>query len=160
MSNAAGCGMDQDLLAWYDIGDLHECLPGRQSNVGESCSVEVVDRPGFVGYICGWSNCIFGIGAIPPHTDPGIHFVARFQIGHIGPHFLDNARNVGPRDQGKNIIEIRIQISRAYCTVERIDTGSKNPDQNIIFSGFRARCLLVAKYINTAITMNPDSFHF
>ena len=95
----AGAGVDQDLLAGLDVGDVDQGLPRGQRHERYGAGFFERQRPRLEGHVVGIDGDELGEGPDPQVTRAGVHLVAHREAAHVGTHLGDHPGDVVTQDE-------------------------------------------------------------
>lgn len=158
-AHPAGTGMDEDLLAGFQLRDLDQCLPGREADQGNRRGLRHAQVARLGGHIVFADGDELGEGADALLIGAGIHGVAGLEAAHARADAHDRAGHVVAEDQGQAVAEDRLQRAGADPDVQHVDAGRVDLHQNVIVAQCGLRHVGDLADFVLAVTMDDEGFH-
>ena len=127
----AGAGVDEDLLAGLDVGDVDQGLPRGQRHERYGGGFLERQRPRLERDVVGIDGDELGEGPDPQVTRAGVHLVADLEVAHVGAHLGDHSGDVVTEDERRLVLQELLELAVADHLVQRVDAGRSDVDEHV-----------------------------
>ena len=158
-ADAAGAGLDEDLLPLLQVGLLDQCLPCRQAHQRDGSGFFHREVLGLERKRCFLDRDELGERADAEVIRPRIDLVAHLELPHARADFDHHPGHVVAQDEGQAIGQDELELAVPDLGVQQVHAGGMDLDQDLVIAQFRGRHVCRAQRALLAIAIENECFH-
>lgn len=130
-AQAAGAGVDQDLLPGLDVGEVDQRLPCGQGDQWDRGRLLEGERSRLDRDVVRVDGDLLGERADAEVARPGVDLVAHGEAADVGTHLRDDAGDVVAEGERALVLDELLELAVADHLVERVDARRAYVDEDV-----------------------------